>query len=103
MRIRDRAIQISRAMSIFLFIAMVIFVAFGWFERERNKDEEYAVYSAYLSDGLLDDPHDWSTTGGPARVVIWNKTISGGDFRFPWFHLFDRRVHFGEFTRAYAD
>ena len=69
--------------------------AFGWVERERNKGAEYEVYSAYLSDGLLSDAHDWST-GGPVQVVIADKTISGGNLRFPFTFLLDRRVNFVE-------
>jgi hypothetical protein len=67
---------------------------FGWAERERNKKEEYQVYSAYLSDGLLNDAHDWST-GGQVRVVIRDKTYPGGNLRFPLFYLFDGRANFG--------
>lgn len=86
-----------------LFIAVAVAVAaFGWVERKRNEREEYVVYSAYLSDGLLNDAHDWSI-GGPVQVVIADKTISGGNLRFPFIYLFDRRVDFGELqtsTRA---
>ena len=80
----------------------VVLATFGWVERERNKQEEYKVYSAYLSEGLLNDAHDWST-GGPVHVVIGDKTISGGNLRFRFFYLFDMRVNFGELqttTRA---
>jgi hypothetical protein len=69
--------------------------AFACVERERNKQEEYAVYSAYLSEGLLNDAHDWSTVG-PVQVVIKNRTISGGNLRFRLLSMFDRRVRFNE-------
>ena len=80
----------------------VLLVSFGWFERVRNEQEEYKVYSAYLSEGLLNDAHDLSV-GGPIQVVIADRTISGGNLRFRWFSLFDRRVDFDELrtsTRA---
>ena len=64
-------------------------------EQERNKREEYAVYSAYLSEGLLNDAHDWST-GGPIQVVIADRTISGSNLRLRLFYLFDGRVRFSE-------
>jgi len=76
----------------FMAVAFVL-AAFGWIERERNKEAEYEVYSAYLSEGLLNDAHDWSTAG-PVQVVIADKTISGGNLRFPFTYLFDRRVNF---------
>jgi len=81
-----------RTIAGFIAVAFVL-AAFGWIERERNKEAEYEVYSAYLSDGLLNDAHDWST-GGSVQVIIADKTISGGNLRFPFTYLFDRRVNF---------
>lgn len=88
--------------AVVLIAAVVGLVSFGWFERERNEQEEYRDYSAYLSEGVLNDAHDWSI-GGPVQVVIADRTISGGNLRFRLFSLFDRRVDFGELqtsTRA---
>ena len=99
---------VRRAMRIFgrttavLIAVAVVLAVFDWVEQERNKPEEYKVFSAYLSEGLLNDAHDWST-GGPVQVVVGDKTISGGNWRFRFFYLFDRRVNFGELqtsTRA---
>jgi hypothetical protein len=94
--------RIFRRTTVVLIAVAVALVSFGWFERVRNKQEEYKVYSAYLSEGLLNDAHDWSI-GGPVQVVIADRTISGGNLRFRLFSLFDRRVDFGELrtsTRA---
>jgi len=77
-----------------LIALAVLLVSFGWLERVRNEQEEYKVYSAYLSEGLLNDAHDWSV-GGPVQVVIADRTISGGNLRFRLLSLFDRRVEFG--------
>lgn len=80
----------------------VVLVSCAWSERVRNEQEEYKVYSAYLSEDLLNDAHDWSI-GGPVQVVIADRAISGGNLRFPLFSLFDRRVDFDELqtsTRA---
>jgi hypothetical protein len=85
-----------------LIALTVVLATFGWVEREQNKQEEYKVYSAYLSEGLLNDAHDWSI-GRPVQLVIGDKTISGGNLRFRFFSLFDRRVNFSELqttTRA---
>ncbi|MGC2527530.1 MAG: hypothetical protein WA639_07265 [Candidatus Acidiferrum sp.] len=64
-------------------VLTVVVVIIGWVERKRNADEEYAVYSAYLSEGLLNDAHDWSV-GGPVQLVIedragtlFDTTVSG--------------------------
>lgn len=87
--------RILRRTVLVLIAVAVVFVSFGWLERVRNGQEEYKVYSAYLSEGLLNDAHDWSI-GGPVQLVIADRTISGGNLRFRLFSLFDRRVDFGE-------
>jgi|SRR5580692_1887652 hypothetical protein len=99
---RNNIRRMFRYTTVGLIAVVVVLAAFGWVERERNKQEEYKVYSAYLSEGLLNDAHDWSI-GGPVQVVIGDKTISGGNLRFRLFYLFDRRVNFDELqttTRA---
>ena len=80
-----------------LIAVAIVWGTFAWVERERNKQEEYKVYSAYLSEGLLNDPHDWST-GARVQVVVGNRTISGGNLRLLAFSLFDKRVHFKSTT-----
>src|SRR3982074_486385 len=65
----------------------------GWAERERNADEEYLVYSAYLSDGLLNDAHDWSM-GGPLLVVVKDTTTAGENLRFQALYALDGRINF---------
>jgi len=78
-----------------LIAVAVVLVSFGWLERVRNEHEEYKVYSAYLSESLLNDAHDWSVDR-PVQVVIADRTISGGNLRFRLFSLFDRRLDFDE-------
>lgn len=98
----DAVKRILRRTAVVLIAVPVVLVSFGWFERERNEQEEYKVYSAYFSEGLLNDAHDWSI-GDPVQVVIADRTTSGGNLRFRLFSLFDRRVDFGELqtsTRA---
>ena len=102
MQISDKVRRRIRRTAIVLIAAAAVLAASGWAERERNKEEEYAVYSAYLSEGLLNDAHDWSV-GGPVQVVVRDRTISGGNLRFRLFYLLDGRVHFEDLhtlTRA---
>ena len=61
----------------------------SWAERKRNANEEYAVYSAYLSEGILNDAHDWSV-GGPIQVVVNDRTRAGGTSRLWPLNLLDR-------------
>jgi hypothetical protein len=77
-------------------------LALSQIERARNAEEEYAVYSAYLSEGIRNDPHDWSV-GPPIQVVIEDKTSVGGSLRWPMLFIFDKRVRFEQMmvtTRA---
>ncbi len=98
----DKARRRIRRTAVLLIAAAAVLAASGWAERERNKDEEYAVYSAYLSEGLLNDAHDWSV-GGPVQVVVGDRTIPGGNLRFRLLYLLDSRAHFDDLhalTRA---
>lgn len=102
MQIGDKARRRVRRTVLLLLAAIVLLAAAGWAERERNANEEYAVYSAYLSEGLLNDAHDWSV-GGPVQVVIRDTTISGGNLRLRTLYGLAARVHFDQLhtsTRA---
>jgi hypothetical protein len=71
-------------------------------EHGRNGEQESEVYSAYLSEGILDDAHDWSI-GPSIQVVIEDKTKMGATLRWWWLYPFDDRVRFDQLqatTRA---
>jgi hypothetical protein len=85
-------LRIRRAVLV-LMIAVALVAAAGWAERVRNADEEYAVYSAYLSEGLLNDAHDWSV-GGPVLVVVRDRTRSAENLRRSVLYLLLGREHF---------
>jgi hypothetical protein len=93
MRLSDETRLRIRRTVLLLLAAVVVLATAGWAERERNANEEYAVYSAYLSDGLLNDAHDWSV-GGPVQVVVRDTTIAGGNLRFRALYVLDGRVRF---------
>ncbi len=102
MRISDKSRRRTRRTILFLLASVAVLAAAGWAERERNADEEYAVYSAYLSEGLLNDAHDWSV-GGPVQVVVKDRTIAGGNLRLRALYVMDGRVQFDQLhtsTRA---
>src|SRR6266851_6762998 len=102
MRLSDKARRRIRRVTVLLIAIAAVLAAPGWAERERNADEEYAVYSAYLSEGLLNDAHDWSV-GGPVQVVVKDRTIAGGNLRLRALYVMDGRVQFDQLhasTRA---
>ena len=53
MRIIDKTQRRIHRTLLFLMAAVAVLAVAGWTERERNADEEYTVYSAYLPEGLL--------------------------------------------------
>src|ERR1700744_4834866 len=93
MQLSDKARRRIKRAAAVLIATTAVLAAFGWAERERNADEEYVVYSAYLSDGLLSDAHDWSV-GGPALVVVKDTTTTGGNLRFHALYALDGRIQF---------
>lgn len=102
MRIRDKLRRWSCGTVLLLLAVASVLGSLGWAERERNADEEYAVYSAYLSEGLLNDPHDWSV-GGPVQLVVSATTRAGGNLRLRGLFALDGRVRFDKLqtsTRA---
>jgi hypothetical protein len=92
MRLSEKAWRAITRTAMLLMSIAVILAASGWAERERNADEEYLVYSAYLSDGLLNDAHDWSV--GPVLVVVKDETRTTQNLRFQALYALDGRIHF---------
>ena len=102
MRLTDKTGRRIRRILLTLLAAVAMLIAVGWAEMEWNADEEYAVYSVYLSEGLLNDAHDWSV-GEPVSVVVSGTTKAGGYLRLRVPYVLDNRMHFGQLqtsTRA---
>jgi hypothetical protein len=76
---KQTGLRIRRIALVFLTAAAALALAI-WLELGRNSDEEYAVYSAYLSDELLNNAHDWSV-GRPVQVVVDDTTETEGNLR----------------------
>ena len=87
------------------FIALSLLAVVGilaiaeWAEKRRCAGEEYAVYSAYLSDGLLSDAHDWGSSG-PVQVVVKNTTSVSENLRIKALYVFDGRADFNQLERS---
>lgn len=94
--------RISVALLALAAVLIVVAFALGGIEGKRNSADEYAVYTAYLSNGIRNDPHDWSV-GPSIRVVIEDTTAVGGSLRWPILFAFDSRIQFKQLamtTRA---
>jgi hypothetical protein len=86
----------------FGILLIVIALSLHWVEQARNREPQYEVYSAYLSEGILDDAHDWSV-GPSIQVVIDDRIKIGSTLRWWWLYPFDGRVRFDKLeatTRA---
>jgi len=91
-----RWVRLSGVMLLgFATVLIVGALTLNWSERSRNSEEEYAVYSAYLSEGILNDFHDWSV-GPSIQVVIEDTKKVGANLRWWWFYPFDGRVAFDQ-------
>jgi hypothetical protein len=80
-------------------LVIVVMLATVWIEPERNEREEYAVYSAYMSQELLDNAHDWSVDV-PVLLVISETTEAAGDLRFWVQRMLDARIRFHQLQRS---
>src|ERR1700692_362282 len=99
MRLSRKALRRIGFTLLGLMVVLVILAAASWAERIRNADEEYAVYSAYLSDGLLNDAHDWGARGRVLLVVRSTTSVSD-NLRIKALFVFDGRVGFDQLERS---
>jgi hypothetical protein len=95
MRFDGKAVSRIGFAAICFVVAVAVLATAEWIERKLSADEEYAVYSVYLADGLLGE---WSA-GGPIKVAVRNTTSVGENLRFKALYMFDSRVHFARMDR----
>jgi len=62
-------------------------------EQRRTQAELGAVLSAYLSDEVLHNAHDWGS-GRDIQIILQREAQQPGTWRWRWSLLFDRRVRF---------
>jgi hypothetical protein len=68
-------------------------------ERRRTQAELGAVVSAYLTDEILHDAHDWGSGRG-ILVVLQREAQVPADSRWRWLWLFHWRIEFPEASLA---
>jgi hypothetical protein len=62
-------------------------------EQQRTQAELGAVLSAYLSDEVRHNAHDWGSGRG-IQIVLQREAQQPGTWRWRWLLLFDRRLQF---------
>jgi hypothetical protein len=73
---------------------LLLGVALAVVDRRRTEPELEAALSAYLSDGILHDAHDWGSGRG-ILIVLQREAQRPGNLRFRWLFPFDKRYRFG--------
>jgi hypothetical protein len=68
-------------------------------EQWRTQAEMGAVLSAYLSDEVLHNAHDWGSGRG-VKMVMQREAQSPGNWRWRWFMLLDKRSRFPGSSRT---
>jgi hypothetical protein len=68
-------------------------------EQRRTQTEMGAVLSAYLSDEVLNNAHDWGSGRG-VQMVVRREAESPGNWRWRWIMLLDKRSLFPEASRT---
>ena len=83
------------ARCILVAVSVLLIFAFGLsLAEERRTDAELnEIISAYLSDGILHNSHDWGAGEG-ILVVIQHEAQKPGLWRWRWLYPFDKRVRF---------
>lgn len=62
-------------------------------DQKRTEADLNAVVSAYLSDGILHDVHDWGS-GQSILIVLQREAQQPGMWRMRWLYPFDKRYKF---------
>ncbi|MCU1272339.1 MAG: hypothetical protein JWN74_3633 [Acidobacteriaceae bacterium] len=62
-------------------------------EQRRTQGEVGVVLSAYLSDEVLNNAHDWGAGRG-IQIILQREAQQPGTWRWRWSLLFDRRLRF---------
>jgi hypothetical protein len=99
MQLNRKTLKRIGLISLSLVVAVAVLAIAEWAEGKRSAGEEYSVYSAYLSEGLLNDAHDWGANG-PVQVVVKSTTSVGENLRIKALYVFDSRANFDQLNRS---
>jgi hypothetical protein len=97
----SRTLYKKTAFRAILAIAIVVAVLALLFavEQTRTQVEMGVVLSAYLSDEVLHNAHDWGSGRG-VQMVMQREAQSPGNWRWRWAMLLDKRSWFPESSRT---
>src|SRR5437588_8368854 len=93
-----RLLKIGLRAGIVILLAVIVIWAVTWIELNRTEEAQNAVLSAYLTDRILHDGHDWGS-GRDILVVIQRESQRPGIWRQLW-PFRDKRMNFAESSIA---
>ncbi|HLM83365.1 MAG TPA: hypothetical protein VK302_22385 [Terriglobales bacterium] len=76
-----------------VIVLLACISALFFVDQRRTHAEVGAVLSAYLSDEVLHNAHDWGSGRG-IQIILQHEAQQPGTWRWRWTLLFDRRVRF---------
>jgi hypothetical protein len=96
---RTRYIKIAVRAAVGVGVLLAVFALLFVLEQRRTQAETGAILSAYLSDEVLYNAHDWGSGRG-IQMIMQREAQSPGHLRWRWTLLLDRRSWFPDSSRA---
>jgi hypothetical protein len=90
---RSRYTKIAFRSTTVVIVLLACIPVLFFVEQWRTHAEVGAVLSAYLSDEVLHNTHDWGSGRG-IQIILQREAQQPGTWRWRWSMLFDRRVRF---------
>ena len=91
---RNRYTKIAFRLTTVVIVLLACISVLFFVEQRRTHAEVGAVLSAYLSDEVLHNAHDWGSGRG-IQIILQREARRPGTWRWRWsMLLFDRRVRF---------
>ena len=88
-RYSKSVLRVAVAVAALLAVIAVFFIL----EQRRTQAEVGAVLSAYLSDEVLNNAHDWGS-GRTIQITLQREAHQPGIWKWRWSLLFDRQLRF---------
>ncbi len=89
----NRYTKIAFRLTAVVIVLLACISVLFFVEQRRTHAEVGAVLSAYLSDEVLHNAHDWGSGRG-IQIILQREAQQPGTWRWRWSLLFDRRVRF---------
>ena len=86
---RSRYTKVALCVGLGIGALLSVFALVFALEQKRTQAETGAILSAYLSDEVLHNVHDWSSAIG-LEMIVQREAQSPGTWKWRWILLLDR-------------